>query len=541
MGSSPSKQQSRLDGRDMSLLHSMSLPADRSRLESPEDGRKSWKFKLSSIPKLAGRESSVGSIFGLTSTLRQVPEEDIDASEPSELKHGQLRSLGVPKTKIEKSHKQTVSFHPRWDSSPEPKCALSRKTLKKEVTGADGTLSLSLKIDMTCDLLPLKDESSAGLRSLLNPVLMPTHSFASPTRPANDPSKALASWRSFSSRPNDCSPGKSSLLARSNSLRGSPVGNSLHTKLEPIPDKANFCVRSSSFRDLPILSNSHARIDLVSGTDVVGESLGSPLFDPLILATFEKALECLSDDSHHSSDLNTNDNSSSASESESSSDLESLALPQEGVEHLGDFDSVSCHDARILSSPSTLRASGFLNRKVSFSRVFSLKNDENWSGRDYLDRFERICPPGGENKVILYFTSLRAMRKTFEDCCMLRLILKGLRIHVDERDVWMHSNFRKELLEVMGAALPVPRLFILGRHIGGAEEAEQLHEEGILGKMLEGLGNRSRQECKVCADVRFIPCITCFGSCKFVSKEDVLERCPDCNENGLIMCPYCDW
>ncbi|KAI5074037.1 hypothetical protein GOP47_0012050 [Adiantum capillus-veneris] len=540
MGSSPSKQQSRQDGHDVSLLHSMSLP-NRNRLESREDGRKfSWKSRLSSMPTLVGRESSLGSIFGLSSTLRQVPEEDVDACQPSVLVQEQLSSVGVPNKMNEKSLRRTVSFQPTWDSSPDAKRSFSQKPMKKEASGAEGTLALSMKLDSVCDFLPHKDERSAGLRSLLNPVLMPSHSFASPTRPASDPSKAVASWMSFKPRANDCSPGKSSTFARSNSFRGSSFGNSFQAKLELSPGKSSFSARSSSFRDLSIRSNSQAKVDLESGSDIVNESVGSPLFDPLILATFEKALESLSDDSNHSSDLNTNDNSSSASESESSSDSESLALHQEGMVHLEDFDSGSCPDVRILRSPSTLRASAFLNRKVSFSRVFSLKNDESWTGRDYLDRFEMMCPPGGENKVILYFTSLRVVRKTFEDCCMLRLILKGLRVHVDERDVWMHSNFRKELTEVMGAALSVPRLFIRGRYIGGAVEVEQLHEEGILGKMLEGLCNDSRQECEVCGDVRFIPCITCFGSCKFVSQEDVLERCPDCNENGLIMCPHCD-
>ncbi|KAH7298119.1 hypothetical protein KP509_25G027400 [Ceratopteris richardii] len=123
---------------------------------------------------------------------------------------------------------------------------------------------------------------------------------------------------------------------------------------------------------------------------------------------------------------------------------------------------------------------------------------------------------------------------------MLRLILKGFQIHVDERDVWMHSKFRQELTEVMGAALSVPRLFILGRYIGGAEDVQLLHEEGILGKLLEDLPVECRQVCKICADVRFIPCTLCRGSCKIVTSLGISERCSECNENGLIMCPLCD-
>lgn len=545
MGSSPSKLQSKQNGQDLSWLHSMPLPENKSSLEAGKEGRKlSWKSRLSSMPRMGGGESLIGSIFSLSPTLRQVPEEDLQ-EEPSELEQEQDRLMGALKVRSAKSLRRTLSFQPTWDSSPEPKSSLSRKLVRKEVSGAESTLNLSMKLDSVCDFLPHKDafmERGAGLRSLLSPVLTPPNSFASPTRPANDPSKALAAWKVSNPRANDSSPGQSSFLARSSSSRGLPIGNNLQKKLELSPDKSSFRARSSSFRDLPILSNSQQKLELVSGPDGLAESGGSPLFDPLILATFEKALECLSDDSHQSSDFNSTDSGSSASESDSSLDLESVVPQQDGIVGFDSFDAVSCQDARIMSSPPTLRASAFLNRKVSFSRVFSLKNGvENWSGKDYLDRFEVMCPPGGEQKVILYFTSLRAVRKTFEDCCMLRLILKGLRIHVDARDVWMHSKFRKELTEIMGAALPVPRLFILGRYIGGAEEVEQLHEEGILGKMLEGFVDDSRQECEVCRDVRFIPCITCFGSCKFFSEEDVVERCPDCNENGLIMCPHCDW
>ncbi|XP_021905262.1 uncharacterized protein At3g28850-like [Carica papaya] len=47
-----------------------------------------------------------------------------------------------------------------------------------------------------------------------------------------------------------------------------------------------------------------------------------------------------------------------------------------------------------------------------------------------------------KDKLIVYFTSLRGVRKTYEDCCHVRVILKSLRLRLDERDVSMHSRFK---------------------------------------------------------------------------------------------------
>ena len=43
-----------------------------------------------------------------------------------------------------------------------------------------------------------------------------------------------------------------------------------------------------------------------------------------------------------------------------------------------------------------------------------------------------------------------------------------------------------------------------------------------------------------CGDVRFAPCTNCNGSRKvFDEEEDRVQRCLECNENGLIRCPDC--
>ncbi|WOH14742.1 hypothetical protein DCAR_0934264 [Daucus carota subsp. sativus] len=151
-----------------------------------------------------------------------------------------------------------------------------------------------------------------------------------------------------------------------------------------------------------------------------------------------------------------------------------------------------------------------------------------------------ISLPG--DKVVVYFTSLRGIRRTFEDCYSVRMILRGFRINVDERDISMDSAYRNELEKIMGRKnVSLPQVFIKGKHIGGAEIVKQLNETGELRKYLKGLSTREPGfVCYSCGDVRFIPCVTCDGSRKIFDEDaDMLKRCDECNENGLIRCPTC--
>ncbi|KAK4790216.1 hypothetical protein SAY86_017520 [Trapa natans] len=171
-----------------------------------------------------------------------------------------------------------------------------------------------------------------------------------------------------------------------------------------------------------------------------------------------------------------------------------------------------------------------------------------------------------EERVVLYFTSLRGVRKTYEDCCGVRNILKGAGVRVDERDVSMHLGFKEELKELLGGQPALlPRVFVGKRYIGGAEEIRMLHEEGRLEEELKGcervIGDGASGECVACGNVRFVPCEKCSGSCKVYNghdnegegggrgggkkgvhgegDENGFVRCPECNENGLVRCPLC--
>ncbi|CAI0388555.1 unnamed protein product [Linum tenue] len=175
-------------------------------------------------------------------------------------------------------------------------------------------------------------------------------------------------------------------------------------------------------------------------------------------------------------------------------------------------------------------------------------------GKDYFDS-NIISMFRKKDRVIVYFTSLRGVRKTYEDSCYVRVILKGAGVRVDERDVSMHSGFKEELKQLLGGCgggFSLPRVFIGKKYIGGAEEVRRLHEEGQLEKAVEGCEQAEAEDgggsCEACGDIRFVPCETCNGSCKIYYEEEEEEdeeldygfqRCPDCNENGLIRCPIC--
>ncbi|KAJ6387925.1 hypothetical protein OIU77_026481 [Salix suchowensis] len=154
----------------------------------------------------------------------------------------------------------------------------------------------------------------------------------------------------------------------------------------------------------------------------------------------------------------------------------------------------------------------------------------------------RIRLPGTEDRIVVYLTSLRGIRRTYEDCYAVRMIFRGFRVWIDERDISMDSAYKKELQSVLGEKnVSLPQVFIRGNHVGGAEVIKQMFETGEMARVLDGFPRRlAGFVCAGCGDVRFVPCGNCSGSRKlFDEDEGVLKRCLECNENGLIRCPDC--
>lgn len=157
--------------------------------------------------------------------------------------------------------------------------------------------------------------------------------------------------------------------------------------------------------------------------------------------------------------------------------------------------------------------------------------------------------------MVIYTTTLRGIRSTFEACNAVRSAIEGLGVLICERDISMDRGFRDELRQLMkgkdNSHLTPPRVFVRGRYIGGAEEVMRIAEDGVLGNLLSGLPKfRAGHVCEGCGGLRFLPCFQCNGSRKMVTlveqemmdqtpERTVVVRCSDCNENGLVLCPIC--
>ncbi|KAL0735091.1 hypothetical protein Bca4012_011301 [Brassica carinata] len=157
----------------------------------------------------------------------------------------------------------------------------------------------------------------------------------------------------------------------------------------------------------------------------------------------------------------------------------------------------------------------------------------------------RISLPGAESSIVVYFTSLRVVRPTFEDCRAVTAILRSFPVRIDERDLSMDASFTAELERIFGAKkeeesqTKLPRVFIGGRYVGGAEEVRQLHEIGELKKLVQELPRVEPRVCEMCGGHSFVPCNACHGSHKVHTEKLGFRTCSSCNENGLVRCSSC--
>lgn len=161
----------------------------------------------------------------------------------------------------------------------------------------------------------------------------------------------------------------------------------------------------------------------------------------------------------------------------------------------------------------------------------------------YRSKISILSPPPNhsDHHIVVYFTSLRIVRRTFEDCRTVRSILLGYRVPIDERDLSMDGRYLDELQEITGSKkVSLPVVFIGGKHVGGAEKIKEMNESGEL-KMLIGRLSfvENSNGCDLCGGLRFVLCEQCNGSHKIYSKKLGFRICTFCNVNGLIRCGLC--
>lgn len=72
-----------------------------------------------------------------------------------------------------------------------------------------------------------------------------------------------------------------------------------------------------------------------------------------------------------------------------------------------------------------------------------------------------------DGKIIVYTTSFRGVRATFEDCRYITSLFHNHRVKVEERDIYTHQHYHRELEERLGEdKVLVPQVFINGQYVG---------------------------------------------------------------------------
>ncbi|KAF8379037.1 hypothetical protein HHK36_028464 [Tetracentron sinense] len=107
---------------------------------------------------------------------------------------------------------------------------------------------------------------------------------------------------------------------------------------------------------------------------------------------------------------------------------------------------------RSLNSPKLpLNLAARLAKKTEVRTIFMLGSEEQslHNIADLIDAAEYSLSLLRKGEIPKY------IQLTYEDCCHMRMILKGLGIRVDERDVSMHNGLREELNKLLGLGLMV--------------------------------------------------------------------------------------
>ncbi|XP_036406583.1 glutaredoxin domain-containing cysteine-rich protein 1 [Megalops cyprinoides] len=189
----------------------------------------------------------------------------------------------------------------------------------------------------------------------------------------------------------------------------------------------------------------------------------------------------------------------------------------------------------ILSKNGTVR--GVKNKVSAGQALFS--NLANVYGPELTLEYGRI---------VIYTTSFRVVRTTFERCELVRKIFQNHRVKFLEKNIALNSEYGKELedrCQRVGEPPSLPVVFIDGHYLGGAEKILDMNESGELQDLLTKIERvQHPHACPTCGGFAFIPCPVCHGSKMSVFRNCFTDtfkalRCTACNENGLQPCRSC--
>ncbi|XP_064198076.1 glutaredoxin domain-containing cysteine-rich protein 1-like [Anguilla rostrata] len=189
----------------------------------------------------------------------------------------------------------------------------------------------------------------------------------------------------------------------------------------------------------------------------------------------------------------------------------------------------------ILSNNGTVRG---VRHKVSAGQAL-FNNLSNVYGPEFMLEYGRI---------VIYTTSFRVIRTTFERCELVRKIFQNHRVKFLEKNIALNSEYSKDVEErcrKVGELPSLPVVFIDGHYLGGAEKILDMNESGELQDLLIKIEKVQHPHgCSMCGGFAFVPCPVCHGSKMSVFRNCFTDtfkalRCTACNENGLQPCRSC--
>ncbi|XP_070959210.1 glutaredoxin domain-containing cysteine-rich protein 1-like [Oncorhynchus clarkii lewisi] len=196
---------------------------------------------------------------------------------------------------------------------------------------------------------------------------------------------------------------------------------------------------------------------------------------------------------------------------------------------------ISHKRVNILSNNGTVRG---VKHKVSAGQAL-FENLPNAFGPKLTLEFGRI---------VIYTTSFRVVRATFERCELVRKIFSNHRVKFLEKNIALDCEYGKDLEERckhVGEPPSLPVVFIDGHYLGGAEKILGMNESGELQDLLAKIERvQHPHTCQTCGGFAFVPCPMCHGSKMSVFRNCFTDsfkalKCTWCNENGLQPCSSC--